>query len=113
MHRCLMRILLRLHIFTNLFHSTMSQQLLITKKPVPLNYSSYDLPFVVRFMQPKLFKDNDGYHCLPDNCKQVKGCGLTGREALDNWTALFRKHINTMDPQKANEYIHTIRQSNS
>lgn len=78
---------------------------------VPLNYRSYDLPFVVRMMQPQLYYDGQRYRCLLQNSEGLSGIGETAEQALYNWANAFRHFMGKIPAKDASEHIKFLRQN--
>ncbi|MFT3750238.1 MAG: hypothetical protein QM768_18115 [Agriterribacter sp.] len=77
---------------------------------IKVNYKSYNIPYVVRLIQPRLYKKEDIFFCIlkfKDN--YIYGTGVDEYTAMHAWAQSFRQHIEQIPLQEVNTYINHIR----
>lgn len=87
-----------------------SHGLSLNRTEIPLNYKSYDFPYIVRLLRPKLYTENNIFYCISIivNGQIISGAGFNQSSAIETWTNNFRKHIETIPSKEVSEYIQQI-----
>lgn len=77
---------------------------------IPLDYRSYDLPFVVRLMKPALYKTPEGYQCQLLAHTELCAVGSTRETTLQLWAETFRQNVGSLPYYEVNEYIKQLKE---
>lgn len=77
---------------------------------IPLDYRSYDLPFVVRLIKPSLYKTADGYRCILPGHEELCAQAGSMETALQLWAETFRQNVGSLPYDEVNEYIKQLRE---